>query len=367
MNKLSRETNNVDIAPDKYTYTSLLRALVNETVPNYLQKCASVLNKMERLAESGSPAMKPDAIAYSMLLNGHARKGNVEQVESLINHMRKKQIEPTTVMFNILLNAIVQSNEQDAATRSEKVLRQMERDHNSGNVHCKPSLVSYITCINALARSRDDDIIRRATRMYKEVVRRFRDGDTDFKPDLSLFGSLLTVIARSNDRDKVEQALDLLSHMKEYDLVPNRVMYNILLSACAQTQCVGAADNEKMCHDILQVAVSTFRLLRSDRSLGGADSNSYKALFHIANNLIQNETERVASIEDLFRKCCEDGQVNQWVLQSLLQVAPRQHFWRLVRKDSSHGIVKVHDLPSEWSRNAERRRSHSFVDNIPST
>lgn len=361
MTQLSQETNNHTLAPDKLTYTSLLRALVNEKVPNYLQKCASLLNRMESLAEGGNRSVKPDAIAYSMLLNGYAREGNVQKVQAMIEYMMERQVQPTTFTFNILLNAIVRSRKQDAATRAEEVLRWMEREYTNGNEDCKPSIVSYVTCMNALAKSRDNDRLDRAKNLYKEIVQRFRGGDSDFKPDLSVHGSLVTVIARSNAPDKVMQTLDVVSRMQEYGLSPNKIIYNIILSACAHTQC--GADNkevEETRRVVLQVAVSTFQLLRKDKSLGGADSNAYKALLHVADNLIRDDAERLASVEDLFRKCCEDGQLNQWVLQALVQVAPGPHFWKLVQKKSSHGIVRVQDLPSEWSRNVKERQRHEF-------
>ena len=55
----------------------------------------------------------------------------------------------------------------------------------------------------------------------------------------------------------------------------------------------------------------------------------------------------------LFIKCCHDGQLNQKVIQALYQVAPPDLFWKLVKcKSSDRKIVRVDDLPSEWSRNA---------------
>ena len=74
-------------------------------------------------------------------------------------------------------------------------------------------------------------------------------------------------------------------------------------------------------------------------------------------NFIQDKEERMASIEDLWNKCRRDGQVNQWVLQALFKVTG-PHFWRLVGKDRRNaGIVRVEDLPFEWSKNAKVRES----------
>lgn len=357
LTKMSDLTNNEGIAPDKFTYTSLMRALVNEKAPGNLEKCVAVLDQMEDLAErTGKESVMPDEMAYATIMNGYSKDGNAQKVESLIRRMKQKKIHCTNMVYNILLNAIVKSKAQDVGEKAEEIMQQMEQESADGNSDCCPSLISYITYLKALSRSHSPEKIARAIKVLEEIVQRFEGGDETFRPGDRVLGSVLDVIAKSNEPRKVSMCLDLIGRMKkDYGATPNRVAYNIVLSACAHH--TDPSNNMELRREVLKVAVSTFQLLSKDGSLGGPDSSSYRSLFFVVDSFIQDEGERMASVEDLWNKCCNDGQVNQWVLQALFKVSG-PHFWRLVGKDRRKaGIVKVEDLAPEWSRNAKVRES----------
>ena len=357
LTEMSDQTNNEGLAPDKFTYTSLMRALVNEKAPGNLEKCVAVLDRMEDFAErTGKDSVMPDEMAYATIMNGYSKDGNAQKIESLIRRMKQKKIHCTNMVYNILLNAIVTSKAHDVDERAEEMLKQMEKESADGNIDCRPSLISYITYLKALSRSHSPDKITRATKVLEDIVQRFESGDEAFRPSDRVLGSLLDVIAKSSEPRKVSMCLDLIDRMKkDYAATPNRVAYNIVLSACAHH--TDPSDNMELRREVLKVAVSTFQLLSKDGSLGGPDSSSYRSLLFIVDNFIQDEDERMASVEDLWNKCCNDGQVNQWVLQALFKVSG-PHFWRLVGKDRRNGgIVRVQDLPAEWSRSAKVRGS----------
>ena len=352
---LSNQTNNEGLAPDKFTYTSLMRALVNEKSPGNLEKCIAVLDRMEEFAERmGKESIMPDEMAYATIMNGYSRDGNVQKVESLIRRMKQKNIQCTDMVYNILLSAIVKSKAHNVGESAEEILRQMEQESEDGNSSCRPSIVSYITCLKALSRSHSPNKINRAIKLLDEVVQKFESGDECFRPSDRVLGSVLDVIAKSDEPHKVSMCLNMIDRMqKEYGVTANRVAHNIVLSACAHH--VDPSNNEQLRHEVLKTAVSTFQELSRLGSLGGADSSSYRYLFLVVDNFIQDGGERMASMEDLWDKCCKDGQVNQWVLQALFKVTG-PHFWRLVGKDRRNaGIVRVEDLPPEWSRNASVR------------
>ena len=351
LTEMSDQTNNEGLAPDKFTYTSLMLALVNEKIPGNLEKCGAVLDRMEDLAErTGKKALMPDEMAYATIMNGYSHEGNAQMIESLIRRMKCKGIPCTDIAYNILLNAIVKIKAHDVAERAEDVLKRMAQELADGNSGCRPSIVSYITCIKALSRSHDPNKIKRALKLFETIAGRFKSGDESFRPSERVLGSVLDVVAKSNEAHKVSMCLGLIDRMKkEYGVTPNRVAYNIVLSACAHH--IDPSENEQLRREVLKTAVSTFQLLSKDGSLGGPDSTSYRSLLLVVDRFIIDEGERMASMEDLWKKCCKDGQVNQWVLQALFKVSG-PHFWRLVDKDRrSAGIVKVQDLPPEWSRN----------------
>lgn len=350
MTLLAEETDTEDLLPDTLTYTSLLRALVNENTSNSFRKASLVLSHMEELSGNGNGRVQPDVIAYATVINGYARQGNVRQVELMFHRMKENGLHPNTFCYNVLLNALARSGKENSASRAEEVLWQMDSDHRNGNRECKPSSVSFLTCINAHARSSAPNRMACARSLYNEVLRRYKADDKDaedLKPKLDTHVALLNAVARSDEPDKVRQALDIMSRIRADGLKLNRVPYNLVLNACAH----GDVKDRK---EALGAAVKTFQALRSDPLLG-ADWITYSYLIRIVGDerFINNDAERFASLEDLFIKCCHDGQLNQKVIQALYQAAPPDLFWKLVKcKSSDRKIVRVDDLPSEWSRNA---------------
>jgi hypothetical protein len=65
-----------------------------------------------------------------------------------------KDVRPDTFSFASVLNAYANSNERDAATKAEDILRHMMTLHEEGNPSVRPNTICFATVIKAFSRSR---------------------------------------------------------------------------------------------------------------------------------------------------------------------------------------------------------------------
>jgi len=139
-------------------------------------------------------------------------------------------------------------------------------------------------------------------------------------------------------------------------LRPNVVAVNAVMNACAYTHGDVREQNRavEIAHSILiELEQSPF---------GNPDQVTYGTFLKVCRNQMPQCSTREQVVEVLFKKCCRDGQVGQFVLQQLQAVASDEQYQTLVRH-SIHDNVKVEDLPKEWRRNVVegkwRRRLHT--------
>ena len=67
-------------------------------------------------------------------------------------------------------------------------------------------------------------------------------------------------------------------------------------------------------------------------------------------------SEYVKLVTQVFKFCCEDGALDNYLLRNLRRNSPRDVFEKLIGTRGSGGRnVSVADLPPEWSRNVKKR------------
>jgi hypothetical protein len=110
--------------------------------------------------------------------------------------------------------------------------------------------------------------------------------------------------------------------------------------------------------DALAVALRTFnKLCEVDDE--GPNTVTYGTLFKAVNNLTKIGKERDDLIRKLFRQCCNDGQVDGFVLSQVRNACTSQLFRELVSEPAGvHGAkgeasikTLLRKMPQKWSRN----------------
>ena len=100
-----------------------------------------------------------------------------------------------------------------------------------------------------------------------------------------------------------------------------------------------------------KVAVSTINDMRASPTVS-PDSTAYGLFLKSCTQLMPPSVKREAVVENVFRKCCSDGQVGENVLGELNAAASKTMCRRLLGGNLEDGV----SIPIEWSRNVKDRR-----------
>ena len=179
------------------------------------------------------------------------------------------------------------------------------------------------------------------------------------EPDTLTYNSLINALAVSSVPDQATKAFDILLEMENMankgnkDVAPTISTFSAVMKACAKT-----SGNHETNRKALRVALETFDKLRRSSQLPSASPMLYDSLF-ITIVIASKGSEYAKLVTQVFKFCCEDGVLNDWILQNLRRNSPKDVFEKLIGSQaSSRGDVdlSVADLPPEWSKNAIQRR-----------
>jgi len=219
--------------------------------------------------------------------------------------------------------------------------------HESGRAECRPNTIIYNAVIDAWSKSDD----RNAYDHAKRVFRQMQEMGEAAEPNALSYNSLINALAVSSVPDKATKAFHLLIEMETMasqgnrNVAPDVFTYGSVMKACART-----SGNQESKRKALRVALGTFDKLRSSSHLS-ASPLIYDPLFTTIGNASKGQ-EYIKLVSEVFKFCCEDGALDDYMLRNLRQRAPKDVFGELVGRT---GNVEVSDLPSGWSRNSNNK------------
>jgi pentatricopeptide repeat protein len=284
--------------PDKWTFAMVLSLLSRSNAPDLIARAEAVMAKLEQYHEecNRSEKTRPNANTYNSLMSCYTRHGSSEKAQKAIKLLYKmKKIgsrynssaQPSTISYNIAMNAFVKSRRKDAPIKVEALLNEMYNLYNAtGDVRIRPNLRSLNACLDAWAKSSIDgaDVrimgwIQRvlhdtkhgtikiipdiwsythylhalsrsgrarmgdeAERVLNEVESLYRGGYQGLKPNVLTFTSVIHCIALSGQEDSVERALAILDRMEDLhaegfgDVRPNLFTYNCVINTIAKSK-----------------------------------------------------------------------------------------------------------------------------------
>ncbi len=180
------------VAPNRYTYTSVLHAISKSKPTNGVALAEFLMNRMDDRSRSlQDKSIRPDKVTFSVLLDilSRSRGDNVERAEKWLKEMagryRKGELElkPDTFIYTALINCYWKSQRRNAGIEAEKVLKQIEENYDQGDIGCKPDIFAYTSTINAYGRSLSEDKAKRVWEIYKRMKERYSNGDVSLKPN----------------------------------------------------------------------------------------------------------------------------------------------------------------------------------------
>lgn len=323
-------------------------------------------------------------------VNDHGVQEKVQEIVDLMTDCKNcspnTDVNPQhTSITNVRIKVLGQkrkerSNGLVAAEEAESLLlNAMALYQREGDLDMRPDAASFINAINVWrgyqpskkqkgkAARRAMDLLHVLEDFYVEEKSKsngIESGGLDkLKPDYRVYNAVQYVWARSRSKDKANETRALLDKMislqdetGDRDYSPNKRSYNNVINACTFFTKDGNSNDSEECQDALRIAVQTFNDMRASDEVD-PDHVTYGMLLKAVGTLMaENNANRDRVTENIFRKCCKDGHVSEFVLESFTTVSNELLYEKII------GAVKGDDnnsdddadsiyIPIEWSKN----------------
>ncbi|KAK3032685.1 hypothetical protein RJ639_036749 [Escallonia herrerae] len=172
----------------------------------------------ERMYKTG---LMPDEVTYSAVLDVYAKLGKVEEVMSLYERGRASGWKPDAIAFSVLGKMFGEAGDYDGI---RYVLQEMKA------LGVEPNLVVYNTLLEAMGKVAKPGLARS---LFEEMV------ESGINPNEKTLTSLVRIYGKAR---WARDALQLWERMKSNGWPMDFILYNTLLSMCADLGLVEEAE-----------------------------------------------------------------------------------------------------------------------------
>ena len=331
-----------------------------------------------------------DAYTYNCMIDcfikAH-RSDAPRKAEDLLERIRLSGAVIPVTIYNAVLNSWASSSSRgntdisptEAANRVKGLLKEMEDGYKEDPQHYpRPDIITYNTVLKAMADGTEDNAIYAEGLL--ERIERMGEINAEYRPDTYSYTSVISAYGRSDASNKASKALELLKRLLDSfeksskEAQPSVHAFNAALNACAFARPTTTRTRHHLlsAHRSHQSSIGTFEICESIYKLllqhSKPDSTSYGTMLRACSVLLpQGSQDREHMVELVFKAACRDGEVSRFVMTQLHFAASPSHLRELVGEtfiDIEDGtLVRLQDLPLEWTRNArgQRQRAKSKI------
>jgi hypothetical protein len=261
---------------------------------------------------------------------------------------------PNLHSFVTLLYAIVNSGRPGAPQQAENLLKTMYQEYLNGNHSAKPNTQAITLVMDCWAKSGNREAGQKAESLLNWMIDLYETTkDDSFKPNAVTWNAVVNAWAKSRVFGKAiraKQVLDRMVNLYEAnndEAKPNTFVYTAVVNAAAYT--VGDFKEKQ---DAFRIARSTLTALEKS-NYGEPNQVTFGAYVTACRNLIPEGKSRFEAVTEVFHKCCQEGMVNDMILQRIHSALSTDELKTLLRNFVTlDGCINSKALPTEWRRNA---------------
>ncbi len=330
------------------------------------------MKKWEALHFDQSTKLKPNTECYRYLIQAisNAKMKNFQtagdEVNRILSSMVTEGLVPDSSCYSYAIKTWVKKarNEDTSpkerfeyAKQAQLVLKKMdEMYYRSGSVEIRPTTGDYNSVIAALANCSVYGAAEKAEELLLKMERKYHDGDVVLMPDVHTYIS--TIIGWKycpNVNKRVDGAKRVFERMQKqfqsgnHACKPTTETYHAIMNICRSYPHQNASEEVKK--KALKCAVDTMNEMRQSDDVR-LNSKTYHLIINAIGVLLDDGSyAQDKAIESIFTKCCEEGFVDNSVLQRLRRVASHDVYRRCVLERISDDDFNSLQLPTAWSRN----------------
>jgi pentatricopeptide repeat protein len=216
----------VNLRPDSMTFCSVLDALAKESQFDHkfpsrkssITRAEEVFERMKQMHRSGNSSVRPNTVAYNILIGMYATAKKVKDAEKLFQEMHSSHslAKPDLITYNSYLYALANSNSKENIERAISLLNDMESAV-EGDAFIRPDTSSYMSVMKALAKKskQDPSAINDMENILRAMEQRYMKGVTTAKPINVFYNCYIDALAKSGSDDAFDLALETIDHMKK--------------------------------------------------------------------------------------------------------------------------------------------------------
>jgi hypothetical protein len=239
-------------------------------------------------------------------------------------------------------------------TEAESILFNMIDLYQKDNIEQhRPDAASFINTINAWRGAEAPQHAMQLLDLLTDIyhLEQSQDKDAyDLKPDRRVYSAVQNVWSRSREKDKAQKTKDLLLKLialkeetGDSDYTPQLRQWNNVLNACVYTK--GSSEERKVA---MQILVETFNQMRTGDDIE-PNHVTYAMFLKGCVALLPPGEKQQSIIENVFRKCCRDGHVSEFVFATFVESSSSSLCEKLLGGDvnDEDGV----QIPESWARN----------------
>ena len=282
--------NDFSVEPDKYSYSTIIKALKYDLDPTKLERAFGILDYLKNntginsnddiifnclidvclklnLIEKAEKVFKemkeigvtPSKVTYAIMIKGYGQVYKLEKALGLFKEMKDSKILPNEIIYGCILNACVRCSNIEKVT---EIYNEMKENKVEMNIIIFTTLIKAYTKVKNLALAYDvynqmlsdekvqpNIIIHNAmldccvecndvnkmNEIYELIKSKAsEDNENQPQPDLITYSTVIKGYARAKNIEKVFDVYQFLNSNSSFKL--DEIIYNSILDGCAKTQ-----------------------------------------------------------------------------------------------------------------------------------
>ena len=329
------------IEPDKYSYSTIIKALKYDLDPTKLEKAFGILeflknktstindeiifnclldvcvrlskmDKAERVfIEMKENKLTPSKITYAIMMKGFGQIYQLDKAFEIFEEMISNDVAPNEIIYGVLLNACVRSSN---INKVNQVYNDMVKRSVEMNVILYTTLIKAYTKVKDLDKAleiytkmvNDSSIeknivvhnamldccvecnkIDKLNEIYEQIKSKAIEDENHPQPDLITYSTVIKGYCRAKEMSQVFKIYDYLKSREDFKL--DEVVYNSILDGCAKTNSIAKAEliyNDMKSKGILRSNV-TYSILIKLYSNSKQEDKALKLLDELIENKIK--------------------------------------------------------------------------------
>jgi pentatricopeptide repeat protein len=200
-----------------------------------LKDALKLLEEMKKEAPMQGENSSGHVMAYTAAITGCAQGGKWRKAFQLLSAMIQDSYLPNSLTYSAVISSCAEAISLSASSsdKEEDWLLPMEASLGLFDEikQKQPHLLNiqiYNAAIRVYAEAHNPE---KALQLFHEAAA------ASIEPDIFTFGCLMTACERAG---KMDQVVQVLQHMKVYNMTPNEIIYGAAISCCRKNSEVGA-------------------------------------------------------------------------------------------------------------------------------